>query len=163
MPTPTYTPLANLTLSAGQTSVTFSSIASGYQDYIITFDGTFAANDYFRFRFNNDSGANYSYLNMGGYSGGTSSASTSGADMIQGGYAESGQRFTAQISIFDATQTDKHKTVLMRSAGYDAGLSTNAYAGRWASTSAITSIRFHLWSGGNFAAGSTFSLYGVAA
>lgn len=162
MPTPTYTPLWSTTLASATSSITLGGVPQTYRDLIIVFNGTFASNDYLRMRFNSDSAGNYSYLNMGGYSGGTSTSSSTGADMIQLGYAEAGQRFNAQISVFDYVATDKHKSVLARSGGYDAGLSTNAYAGRWASTSAITSVRFHLWSGGNFATGTTLALYGIA-
>jgi hypothetical protein len=38
-----------------------------------------------------------------------------------------------------------------------------AAAGRWASTSAVTSIALVTSGGGNITAGSTFSLYGVSA
>ena len=40
MPTPTYTPLATVTLGTSAASVTFSSIPATYRDLILIFDGT---------------------------------------------------------------------------------------------------------------------------
>jgi hypothetical protein len=40
MPTPTYTPLATVTLGSSASSVTFSSIPGTYRDLILIFDGT---------------------------------------------------------------------------------------------------------------------------
>jgi hypothetical protein len=61
--------------------------------------------------------------------------------------------------IMDYSATDKHKTSLIR--GNDAGAEVIAHAQRWASTSAVTSVRA-LITANNFASGSTFSLYGIA-
>jgi hypothetical protein len=62
----------------------------------------------------------------------------------------------------DYSATNKHKTVLVRAD--NANSITMAHAARWANTSAITSIVLTSFEGaGNFAIGSTFSLYGVIA
>jgi len=64
----------------------------------------------------------------------------------------------------DYSATDKHKTVLVKRGVSDAtGYSVGMEAGRWASTSAITSINIFDQSGDTFDAGSSFALYGVAA
>jgi len=39
MPTPTYTPLATLTLATGNTTVSFSSISQAYKDLVLVIDG----------------------------------------------------------------------------------------------------------------------------
>jgi hypothetical protein len=62
------------------------------------------------------------------------------------------------IQFMDYAQTDKHKTVLMRTNRAGGGVSM--IAGRWASTSAITSIVLAP-DGGTFNTGSTFYLYGI--
>lgn len=160
MPTPTYVPIADVTLAATAAFVLLP-IPTGYKDIVCNFDTTMTTGDYLRFRFNSDSGGNYSYITMNGYSGGPSSSISTGADMIQAGYSDAGQRLTTEITIFDINATDKHKSVLLRTTGYDAGLSTNSYTGRWASTASIATIRFHLWSGGNFAVGTKITLYGI--
>jgi len=65
-----------------------------------------------------------------------------------------------QINFMDYSATDKHKTMLTRHNLDTSG--TNAFAHRWASTSAITSITFTAATA-NFVSGSSFALYGVAA
>jgi len=62
------------------------------------------------------------------------------------------------LQFFDYAQTNKHKSVLARLN--NTSLGTLMGAGRWASTAAITSVRLSLF-GTSFAAGSTFSLYGI--
>jgi len=64
------------------------------------------------------------------------------------------------VHFMDYSQTDKHKTILMRTNRASTG--TSMIAGRWAQTTAITSIVVAP-DGGTFASGSTFALYGVAA
>jgi len=78
------------------------------------------------------------------------------------GVATSGAFTIAQGSIMDYSATDKHKSTLIRSrSSRDNGdTDTTAGAGRWANTNAVNQIKFYLTSG-SFAAGSTFSLYGV--
>jgi hypothetical protein len=67
--------------------------------------------------------------------------------------------------IMDYAQTNKHKTMLIRS-GYlqpdDATRYVEASAVRWASTDAITSITVYP-STSTFAIGSTFTIFGVIA
>jgi hypothetical protein len=60
----------------------------------------------------------------------------------------------------DYSATDKHKTVLSRANNAANGVT--AIAGRWASTSAITSIVLTFQSS-SLATGSTVALYGVSA
>jgi hypothetical protein len=60
----------------------------------------------------------------------------------------------------DFSATDKHKTFLSRN-GQAAGL-VIATAGRWANTSAVTSMSVNINSG-TFSTGHTFNLYGVIA
>jgi hypothetical protein len=62
--------------------------------------------------------------------------------------------------IMDYSATDKHKTTLVRSN--NAADATEAMTGRYASTTAVTSIEIGLDGSLSFASGSTFSLYGVA-
>jgi hypothetical protein len=57
----------------------------------------------------------------------------------------------------DYSVTDKQKTVLSRT---NSSFGTDITAGRWASTSAITSVTVYP-SSGDFEIGSTFALYGI--
>jgi hypothetical protein len=161
--TPQYTALGTLTLSSGQSSVTFSNIPSAYRDLQIVvsyaMSGTGSAS---RLRFNGDSGYNYSSVGVGGQGsveGGWTEANATGARVI--GYSvgptTGQQNFT--LSVFDYSVTNKHKYSLSRMN--DAGGDVMATSTRWGSTSVINSVTIFDVLGQNFVAGSTFSLYGV--
>lgn len=164
MPTPTYTPLANITLGSSAASVTFSSISQAYRDLILVIETLAATGSVgLTLRINGDSGSNYNYVRMDGTgSSAISGSSASQTSMLLAfyGQATTTARAINTLSIMDYSATDKHKTILNRAD--QAADGTHAGAGRWASTSAITSLAFTSNSG-NFAAGSTFSLFGVAA
>jgi hypothetical protein len=156
MPTPTYTPLATVTLGSSASGITFSSIPATYRDLILICQYTNDNNPLVRF--NSDSGNNYSFVRMLG----SGSAAFSDSDVNQSGIAiatgsaTSGQ--TSIVQIMDYSATDKHKTVLIRNGL--ASTFVNASANRWANTPAINTISFQV---GTYGAGSTFSLYGVIA
>lgn len=163
MPTPTYDLIASNVLAGTATSVSFNSIPGTYRDLIVVCEvkggsGTTSP----RIRLNNDTASNYSYVYMQG--NGTTAISSSGTNP----FLETSSASTTDTSkvlqitqIFDYAQTDKHKPVLSRANRADAN-GAIAYAQRWASTAAVTSLQVFT-STNNFAAGSTFYLYGIAA
>ena len=156
MPTPTYTPLATVTLGSSASSVTFSSIPGTYRDLILVADGTSSTSDFCFLRFNGDS-SNYTRVGMLGVGGSVVSFSDSDASAI--GFQSTG-RSNNIVQIMDYAQTDKHKTYLSRNNVNAAQVQANAH--RYASTSAITSLAV-VAATGTISAGSTFSLYGVIA
>lgn len=157
-------PLQNITLGSAAASVTFASIpTTGYRDLrlVITFTKVSTTNGA-RLTINSDTGSNYSQVVM--YGNGSSAASATDGpnyfylnDYIA---ASTTEATLSTVDIMDYAVTDKHKSLLER--GSRAGGSVAASAGRWASTSAITSVQVNT-GGGTFAAGSTFALYGVVA
>jgi hypothetical protein len=156
MPTSTYVALQTTTLSASASSVTFSSIPSGYRDLILVMNGT-GQNAILLLRFNGDSGSNYSAVRM--YGTGSTTGSTSGTDTgIQYGYVPTAGAQN-RYQIFDYSATDKHKSVLAHRSEWSGGIV--AIAGRWANTDAITSIE--VYSANNLDSGHTLSLYGIEA
>lgn len=159
MPTNTYVPLATLTLTATDTSITFSSLpTSGYRDLIFVLVGKSTPNDTApRIRFNGDSGSNYTYVYMQGSSGGA--ASSSGTNTYIDSYILSSNTCTTIHHIMDYSATDKSKTVL--SYRDLAGVDTMRQAQRWANTSAITSLEVFVPSN-SLAIGTQISLYGIA-
>jgi hypothetical protein len=156
-----FTVLGNTTLATSSASVTFSSIPGGYKDLVIVTNylgnggesGT-------RYRFNSDSGANYSYVLAQG-DGSTVSWGSSSSFTGVIGFATATATVAAlqNLQISDYAATDKHKSVLVRSDR--ANQLTAMAAARWANTSAITNITIDAL-GSNFAAGSTFRLLGVS-
>lgn len=172
MPTPTYTPLANLTLGSSAATVTFSSInTSLYRDLVLvtSITSSDATGAYTYLWLNSDSGENYSFVSAwGNGSSGYSAASTatSVGTITSGNPPHStSNREIATYNIMDYSATDKHKTVLIRSSS--ASVLTGMAAYRWASTSAVNSLSLFTRNGysqsQDFLAGSTFALYGIAA
>jgi hypothetical protein len=159
MPTPTYDLIASNVLGSSATSVTFSAISGSYRDLVLVFDGSFTSSGAFYIRVNSDSGSNYFAVRMSGDGSTTESASfaSSSAGII--GNAGSTTRVMAQLQLLDYSSTDKHKSYLSRSS--DSATRVAAFAGRWASTSAITSIQIGSFFFGNFQTGSSFYLYGI--
>lgn len=154
-------PLATTTLASSSATVSFSSISGAYRDLRLVVDMPTTPNSYAYFQLNNDTGANYNWVMMGG--NGSSAFSVSGANDTKHQFTwdYSNGKMWATVDFQDYSVTDKHKTSLVRGNGTDYGVTT-AWAQRWASTSAITSIKIYFASG-NIQAGSTFSLYGVSA
>ena len=168
MSTPTYTPLATITLTSSASSVTFSSIPATYRDLVIVFNGQRSASGTvgLRVRFNSDTGSNYHVVKMLGDGSVAESSVDSPNDYVEGSAnraISAVSRSNAICQIMDYSATDKHKSVLSRSSRADA-TEGQAYASasRWANTAAITTVRLYLGSG-DFASTSTFSIYGIAA
>lgn len=144
--------LAQITLASAVSSITFSNIPANYRDLrIVNFQSSANGNQDVGFRVNGTTGTSVIY--MAGF-GSTTGAGTN-ADVL--GYVSAAGQLN-QIDIFDYAVTDKHKSGLIRYG--DSGNFAAAAAFRWASTSAINSIQFYLGTG-TFAAGSTFSLFGI--
>jgi hypothetical protein len=166
MPTPTYTPLANTTLGSSASSVTFSSISGAYRDLVLVINGQLTGVSGTWLRFNSDTGSNYPFVLMKGDSSGTSSQAT-GYDRFYyfQNYLTSGSRFMATTQIMDYSATDKHKTSLVRGTytqNVNGSTVAEAQATRWANTAAINTILVGIDSN-QYAAGTTFSLYGIVA
>ncbi len=159
MATPTYDLLDSTTLASSASSVTFSSISQDYRDLIVAINASANAGGVL-ITFNNDTGANYSRVTMGGNGSTTGSISNTGSNEVNiVRYASfSGGLANAIVQVMDYSATDKHKTVLSRTNRASNGVDT--IAARWANTSAINEI--DIASVGSFDAGSTFYLYGIA-
>jgi len=157
------TALATVTLQAASSTVTFSGIPNTYRDLVLTINAktsrTAFDQDGLFIRLNGDT-SNHSRVTMLGRSSETLSDSTSSLGVPLAGNA--GQPGAILVQIMDYAQTDKHKTVLARSNQNSPSVSgvVSATAGRWASTTPITSIVLLPEVGPDFAAGSTFSLFG---
>jgi hypothetical protein len=164
-----YVPLANLTLTGSASLVTFTSISQSYRDLVLIVNpvgltGTPTVTGS-AIRINSDSGSNYSWVSMTG-TGSSAVAFTNTSTGFDLACGNSNDVSSAKVDFLDYSVTDKQKAFLQR--GSQPTINTNAYAMRWASTSAITSIQ--LYSPDYFAGtvdtwstGSTFALYGVTA
>jgi hypothetical protein len=159
MPTPTYTPLANITLGSSSSSVTFSSIPATYRDLVLILRGSFTATSGAAgFRLNGDSGSNYPSVFMRG-NGSNAASATANESYGPIWYAGDPSTGMAIVSFMDYSATDKHKTALTRDTNNNSH--TAAYATRWANTAAVNSIQV-LATATTWVAGTTFALYGIA-
>jgi hypothetical protein len=158
-----YIPIASQTVGAGVSIVTFSSIASNFRDLVLVINGASSSGSGLSIfiTLNSDFGNKYNDVNMAGNGSSTSSFSGGnlGASTL---FPISTNQGSYIVNFMDYSATDKHKTFLARWGEFQSGDQVvNAYAYRWPSTSAITSITFRT-SSGNYAVGATFNLYGIA-
>jgi hypothetical protein len=160
MPTPTYTPLATVTLSTTPTSLTFSSLPATYRDLVLVITAAASSGQQFNFRLNGDTGSNYSYVLASGFASTTESFAETVAYGRFGNVATTTGIYS--INIMDYSATDKHKTIISRSGDATAS-NVSMFANRWANTAAITTIQLFPGSGGSFTSGSRFDLYGISA
>jgi hypothetical protein len=160
----TYTPLATTTVSGTSTSsITFSSISQAYTDLILVCNGGMISGgaDDNKTTFNGDTGTNYSRtLLFGGFSGAQSFRNSNQA-YIAAPYWSSAYANQTTFHIMNYSNSTTNKTVLMRSDNPNEATVAGVFL--WRSTAAINSITITRASTVNFASGSTFTLYGLAA
>lgn len=162
----TYTPIASITLGADATSVTFTSIPQTYTDLVLVSQtaNTGGAANSLAFRFNSDTGTNYSFTRM--YGNGSAAASDRESNINYMGLGIVGNSAITSAGTFinnimNYANTTTNKTVISRSSD-TASTYVSEYVSLWRSTAAITSITV-LLSGNSLRSGSTFNLYGILA
>jgi hypothetical protein len=154
MPTPTYDLIASTVLSSSASSVTFSSISQDYRDLVLVCK----TDNVTVVRVNSDTSS--IYYNVRAAGNGSSTASSTFDEISWFSASNYGTSGLSMWQFMDYSVTDKHKTVLSRVNDSTANVSMAAH--RWASTSAITALEVTTLGNGNYSAGSTFYLYGVA-
>jgi hypothetical protein len=180
--TGSYDSLGTVTVpSGGISNITFTNIPTGYTHLQLRIQarGTSGAGGYYTSvatTFNNDTTAgNYYWHYMGGngasaiWSSG-SGYSTASLINIPNGTNTANAFAGGVIDIYDYASTNKYKTArsfngadLNNSSGFPNSGAIFMASALWSSTSAITSITFtpDATYSTNFAAGSSFALYGV--
>lgn len=157
----TYEPIATNTLGSAATTITFTSISSSYTDLRLIFIGKASTNDDFRLQFNNDTGTNYSRVDIYGDGSSASSARANGAADIRIASNDGldANIALATIDVFSYAGST-NKTCLI-TYSHDKNGSGYVYrqVGIWNSTSAIN--RITLTQNTNFATGTTATLYGI--
>jgi hypothetical protein len=166
----TYEKIATTTLGSTTTDVTFSTISGSYTDLVLVVNSKSVGGtgQEIIIRFNSDTGNNYSFTYL--YGNGTTAASgrASNTSSARLGYftvmgTNEGYMGIAQIMNYSNTTTNK--TMITRSnsnSSNSSNLGTEYIVNLWRDTSAITTVLVSAPSV-NFAAGSTFTLYGIKA
>ncbi len=152
----TYTPIATQTLGSSNTTITFSSIPQTYTDIVLIAGASMASGSTPGLQFNSDAGTTYSRTIIEGTGSAVASSRTTNANSLDI-YVPSSP-YTLIFNIQNYSNTTTYKTTLYTSR-------TSSWLGQWVglwrSTNAITSLS--LTGGSSFAAGSVFTLYGIAA
>lgn len=160
----TYTPIATTTLGTAASTVTFSSISGSYTDLVLVCNlGASNSAQDFKIQFNGDTATNYSVTLMRGTGASAISNRETNIAYIYLDYTGVTQNVVQSqynVNIMNYANTTTYKTILSRRS--DVGFSTEAGVGLWRNTAAITSMNVSMTSG-NLIAGSTFTLYGIAA
>lgn len=158
--TTTYDCIATTTLSSNQSSVTFSSISGTYTDLVLISNSkAVSTNDNYRITINDDNGSTYSYTFVSGNGSTTSSNRSANANPMYLGNLPATDWSVNIAHIMNYSNTTTFKTVISRSGG---AATADAFVNMWRSTNAITKIKVDIGTG-NFASGSTFTLYGIKA
>jgi hypothetical protein len=166
----TYDKIATYTVPSATASYTFTSISGTYTDIVAVFAGTMTSADYVQFQVGNgsvDTGSNYSNTRIVGNGSSASSGRSSNSTNIFTPEPMNTNQGNLIINFHNYANTTTYKTTIMRTNVplTDGGATgtTSATVGLWRSTSAINTIKFYTYAGQTFAAGSTFTLYGIKA
>jgi hypothetical protein len=161
----TYTPIATTTLGSAQPSYTFSSIPSTYTDLVLIMNSIADSTAFHIYaRYNSDSGSNYSQTFV--YGDGTSAGSVRETSQAQarfsyGAAVRTTNPTTTIINFENYANSTTYKTAIARNSRASDGV--DAVVSLWRSTAAINSIQILNSASANFAVGTTFTLYGIAA
>jgi hypothetical protein len=172
----TYEPISTNTLGTATATVTFSSIPQTYTDLVLVISSatTHTSATFPYMRFNSDSGTNYSYTELTGT--GSVTGSTRGTNQSlawlapeYGSISTTVGENTSIANIMNYSNATTYKTFLNRIGRASSALDyqgVETTVGLWRNTASITSILIANRRSGvdyNFAAGSTFTLYGIKA
>jgi hypothetical protein len=158
---PTYEPIATTTLGSNTTQVDFTGISGNYTDIVAVFNGSITSAGSARFRVNSDSSALYSNTRIYGDASTAGYGSDSNYNIGIAGFFLANKRAMFRANFMNYSNTATNKTVLVRD---DSENYTFAWVNVWRSTAAITSISFFCDNTSiYYTAGSTFTLYGIAA
>lgn len=159
----TYEPISTTTISGTSTnSITFNPVPQTYTDLVLVIQGTStASNTDFAFRFNGDTGANYSRLYL--YATGSAVVSGLNANSTSMGLPNLDTNQTVSVShIFNYTNANIYKTGVGRTSNASS-YGVSAIVGTWRSNAAITSFTVLTPGAQFFGNGTTLSLYGIKA
>jgi hypothetical protein len=162
----TYVALKTETVAVATSSVTFSSIPTGYTDLVLVVNGAVTSGTAnWVLQVGNgsvDTGSNYSETDLWGTGSAAQSARGSNQTSIllnSYGYLDTVFRANAICHIMNYSNTTTNKTILARANNSDNGV--HAGVGLWRSTVAINTIKIAA-SASTFVVGTTFNLYGIA-
>jgi hypothetical protein len=161
----TYTPIATNTTSGTSTStITFSSISGTYTDLVLVISAKAATVGMdLGIQLNGDTTTTYSSTFLTGNGTSAGSYKDTNANKLTLEYNASvrtGEYSVHIVNFQNYSNTTTYKTVINRA---NSTTGTDGVVGLWRNTSAINSMSIATYGGSNYAAGSTFTLYGITA
>lgn len=168
MPTKTYVPIAETTLSSASNTIVFNTISQSYTDLVIILrlKGTITTHQDVYMQFGNNGSfitSGYSGTYLGAGTTATTSRITSTSD-FKLTRATGITSYTAGGYIVNIMSYSRscYKSMLGQSNVIDTIYpGTEVYCGSWANTTAITDLKFY--ASQDFAIGSSVTIYGIAA
>lgn len=160
----TYEPIATTTLSTAASTITFSSIPATYTDLRLVFCPIGSTSNYPYLRFNSDSGSNYSLTRLqGDGSSATSSRQSNQTEtFLLNDSLVTTTPYLITLDIFSYAGSTNKTTLIENSQDRNGSGSVRRMVSLYRSTSAISTILLYVDSG-NFAVGTTATLYGIKA
>jgi len=156
----TYEPIATSTASGSSPTISFTSIPATYTDLYVIVTGTVGASDNtMLMRYNGDTATNYSSTVFSGNGSVEQSFRDTAATTMYCGRIGTSQSPNV-IQIINYSNATFYKTFISRG---NSDTRVSAFAGSWRNTNAITSISITFNGAGNFAAGTTATIYGIKA
>ena len=170
-PSGAYDSIATTTLTTSTADITFSSIPSTYTHLQIRFlaksSNSATATDNLAFRFNSDTGGNYTRHYLDGSGTSATAGANTGVTQVYATCAQTSPTYPSAfgvgvLDILDYTNTNKYTTTRALAGIEYNGSGSNIHytSDLWLNTAAITTINIRPLSG-NFAQYSSFALYGI--
>jgi hypothetical protein len=159
----TYEPIATTTLGSATATISFTSISASYTDIRIVLVGSHETTaSTLRMQVNSDTGTNYSYTELIGDGATASSSRGTSSSRINCGNANFNNTQPSLITAdwFSYAGSTNKTCLVTASQDRNGSGSVLRTVGLWRSTSAITSVQLFPASG-NFATGTTATLYGI--
>lgn len=160
----TYEPIATTTLSSTATTISFTSISSGFTDLRLVVIGNMSSSTgYWGFRLNNDATALYSITALTGNGSAASSARLTSANA---GYINFSSTIGTSISfgtldIFNYAGSTNKTCLSTFSGDYNGSGQVERTVNLYRSTSAINAVQIRTDTANSFAIGTTATLYGI--
>ena len=159
----TYEPIATTTLGSATATISFTSISASYTDIRVVLVGSHETTaTTLRMQVNSDTGTNYSYTELIGDGATATSSRGTSSSRINCGNANFNNTQPSLITVdwFSYAGSTNKTCLVTASQDRNGSGSVLRTVGLWRSTSAITSVQLFPASG-NFATGTTATLYGI--
>jgi hypothetical protein len=162
----TYEKIASTTLGSAAATIEFTSVSSAYTDLrIVLVATTDTGSKSPQLRFNSDTGTNYSMTELTGDGASAGTNQQSNRNQVDLYYSGSGTSTTIPmmwtIDIFSYAGSTFKTCLITRSSDQNGSGEVMREVSLWRNTAAITTILFRLSTSGNYATGTTATLYGI--